>query len=148
MKNILNQEAVPKGQPLLFLKTKILPMVQNRAIVEAFIEVFYRQKNVRKAFDEFVSENYIQHSPMILDGRASAIEMLEPKFSNPDAFFEIKRVLVDGDLAVIHLNGKLTANTLGVVIADFFRLENGKIVEHWDVIQPVPTEKVNPRLMF
>ena len=121
---------------------------QNRIIVEAFAEVFYRQKNVRKAFAEFVSEKYIQHSPMILDGREAAIKMLEPKFSNPEASFDIKRILVDGDLAVIHLNGKLMANTLGVAVADFFRLENGRIVEHWDVVQPVPTEKPNPRLMF
>ena len=121
---------------------------QNRIIVEAFAEVFYRQKNVRKAFAEFVSEKYIQHSPMILDGHEAAIKMLEPKFSNPEASFDIKRILVDGDLAVIHLNGKLMANTLGVAVADFFRLENGRIVEHWDVVQPVPTEKPNPRLMF
>ena len=126
---------------------------KNRVIVEAFVEIFYIQKNVRKAFEEFVSEEYIQHSPMVLDGREAAIEMLEPKFSNPDAFFDIKRILVDGDLAVIHLNGKLLANTLGVAVADFFRLKidasnRVKIVEHWDVVQPVPTEKPNPRLMF
>ena len=126
---------------------------QTRATVEAFVEVFYKQKNVRKAFEEFVSEDYIQHSPMLLDGREGAIEMLEPKFSNPDAFFDVRRILVDGDLAVIHLNGRLLANTLGIAVADFFRLKidasnRVKIVEHWDVAQPVPTEKPNPRLIF
>jgi predicted SnoaL-like aldol condensation-catalyzing enzyme len=121
---------------------------QNRAIIEAFVKVFYKQKNVRKAFEDFVSEQYIQHNPTNGDGREAAIEMLEPKFSNPDANFDIKRILVDDDLAVIHLNGKLSADSLGVAVVDIYRLLDGKIVEHWDVVQPVPTEKINPRCMF
>lgn len=121
---------------------------QNRRIVEAFADVFYKQKNVRKAFTEFVSDQYIQHSPMLLDGREAAIAMLEPKFSGADAHFEVKRIIVEDDLAVIHLHGRLTTQNLGVAVADFFRLENGKIVEHWDVVQPVPTEPINLRPMF
>jgi predicted SnoaL-like aldol condensation-catalyzing enzyme len=74
----------------------------------------------------------------------SAIEMLEPKFSSPEASFDVRRIIVDGDLAVIHLNGKLVAGSLGVAFADVFRLENGKIVEHWDVVQSVPTQVINP----
>jgi predicted SnoaL-like aldol condensation-catalyzing enzyme len=121
---------------------------QNRQIVEAFADIFYRQKDVRKAFMEYVSDNYIQHNPNILDGREAAIDMLEPKFSNPEASFDIKRILVDGDLAVIHLHGKMNKTRLGGAVADFFRLENGKIVEHWDVLQPVPENAVNPHPMF
>ena len=121
---------------------------KNRQIVEAFADVFYRQKNVQKAFMDYVSDNYIQHNPTILDGREAAIEMLEPKFSNPEASFDIKRIIVDGDLAVIHLHGKMNKTTLGGAVADIFRLENGKIVEHWDVLQPVPENAVNPHPMF
>ncbi len=121
---------------------------QNRQIVHAFADIFYRQKNVRKAFIDYVSENYIQHNPNILDGREAAIEMLEPKFSNPEAHFDIKRIIVDGDLAVIHLHGKMNKTHLGGAVADIFKLENGKIVEHWDVLQPVPENAVNPHPMF
>jgi predicted SnoaL-like aldol condensation-catalyzing enzyme len=121
---------------------------KNRQIVHAFADIFYRQKNVRKAFMDFVSDNYIQHNPNILDGREAAIEMLEPKFSNPDASFDIKRILVDGDLAVIHLHGKMNKTALGGAVADIFRLENGEIVEHWDVLQPVPENAVNLHPMF
>ena len=121
---------------------------KNRKIVEAFADVFYRQKNVKKAFMDYVSEAYIQHNPNILDGREAAIDMLEPNFSNPEASFEIKRILVDGNLAVIHLYGRMNKTTLGGAVADFFRLENGKIVEHWDVLQPIPENAVNPRPMF
>lgn len=122
---------------------------QNRQIVEAFADIFYRQKDVEKAFMEYVSaENYIQHNPTILDGREAAIEMLKPKFSNPEASFDIKRILVDGDLAMIHLHGKMNKAHLGGAVADIFRLENGKIVEHWDVLQPVPENAINPHPMF
>ena len=120
----------------------------NRLIVEAFADLFYRQKHVRKAFMEYCAEIYIQHNPTILDGREAAIEMLEPKFSNPEASFDIKRILVDGDLAVIHLHGKMNKTALGGAVADIYRLENGKIVEHWDVLQPVPENAVNPHPMF
>jgi predicted SnoaL-like aldol condensation-catalyzing enzyme len=121
---------------------------QNRHTVHAFADIFYKQKNVKKAFMEYVSENYIQHNPNILDGREAAIDMLEPKFSNPEAIFDIKRILVDGDLAVIHLHGRMNKTHLGGAVADIFRLENGKIVEHWDVLQPVPENAVNPHPMF
>jgi predicted SnoaL-like aldol condensation-catalyzing enzyme len=121
---------------------------KNRIIVEAFAELFYRQKNVRKAFLDFVSENYIQHNPSIPDGREAAIEMLEPKFSQPAASFNIKRILVDGDLAAIHLHGKMSADSPGGAVVDIFRLQNGKISEHWDVLQPMPTDAINPHPMF
>ena len=123
-------------------------MYKNRKIVESFADIFYRQKDVERAFMEFVAEDYIQHNPNILDGRQAAIDMLKPKFSNPDASFEIKRILVDGDLAMIHVHGKMDKVSLGGAVADIFRLENGKIVEHWDVLQPVPENAVNPHPMF
>lgn len=121
---------------------------QNRQIIAGFTELFYVQKKVRKAFDEYVSEQYIQHNPNLADGKEAALEMLEPKFSNPEAAFEIKRILVDGNLAAIHLNGKLSANSLGVAVVDIYRIVDGKIVEHWDVLQPVPTESANQNSMF
>jgi predicted SnoaL-like aldol condensation-catalyzing enzyme len=125
----------------------------NRAIIEGFVEIFYRQKNVRKAFMEYVSEDYIQHNPSIIDGREAAIEMLEPKFSQSGASFEVKRILVDGNLAMVHLHGRMSADSLGGAVADIYRLEidasnRVKIVEHWDVLQAVPAVSVNRHPMF
>ena len=126
---------------------------QIRKIVEEFVEIFYHQKNVRKAFMEYVAEDYIQHNPNIPDGRAAAIEFLEPKFSNPSAIFDVKRILVDGNLAMVHLHGRMSADSLGGAVADIFRLEVNtskvwKIVEHWGVLQAVPESCVNPHPMF
>jgi predicted SnoaL-like aldol condensation-catalyzing enzyme len=122
--------------------------MSNRQIVEDFVEIFYLQKNVRKAFMEYVVEDYIQHNPNIPDGRESAIQFLEPKFSNPNAIFDIKRILVDGDLAMVHLHVQMSADALGGAVADIFRIEKSMIVEHWDVLQPVPAECINPHPMF
>ena len=120
----------------------------NRKIVEDFANIFYREKNVRKAFLKYVTKEYIQHNPNIADGREAAIEMLEPKFSSPSASFDIKRILVDGNLAAIHLHGRFSPDSLGGAVVDLFQLEDGKIVEHWDVVQAVPEKCINPHPMF
>lgn len=121
---------------------------ENRRLVNEFAEIFYHQRNVRLAFEKFVSaEKYLQHNPNIPDGREAAILALHDKFAHPNARFEIKKILVDNDLAVVHVrafpNGGKEA-----AVADFYRLENGKIVEHWDVLQPVPETSANSNTMF
>lgn len=120
----------------------------NRKIVEDFAHIFYKEKNVRKAFMQYVAEDYIQHKPNIADGRQAAIEALGPKFSLPSASFDIKRILVDGNFAAIHLHGRISPENPGGAVVDMFRLENGKIVEHWDVLQPVPAKSINQHPMF
>ena len=121
---------------------------RNRKIIEAFANVFYHQKDVEKAFKMYVAEDYIQHNPNILDGREAAIVALKPKFSSPDAIFDIKRIIVDGNMAMIHLHGRMNKTHPGGAVADIYRLENDKIVEHWDVLQPIPEKAVNPHPMF
>jgi predicted SnoaL-like aldol condensation-catalyzing enzyme len=121
---------------------------RNRAIVLDFVELFYQRRQVRLAFETHVDEVYIQHNPNIGDGREAAIAMLEPLFSSPGASFEIKRVLVDGELAAVHLHGRTSAQTRGGAVVDLFRLAHGKIVEHWDVLQPVPEHCVSLHPMF
>jgi predicted SnoaL-like aldol condensation-catalyzing enzyme len=121
---------------------------RNRAIVLGFVELFYRRRQVRLAFETYVGEAYIQHNPNIGDGREAAIAMLEPLFSSPGASFQIKRVLVDGELAAVHLHGRTCTQTRGGAVVDLFRLADGKIVEHWDVLQAVPEQCVSLHPMF
>ena len=121
----------------------------NRQIVERFIDLFYRQGRVREAFETYVHEDYIQHNPLAPDGRAAAIAALEPYFaSQPQAVREIHRIIVDGDLAAVHVRARQNPEDRGFAIVDILRLENGKIVEHWDVIQAVPEQSANPHPMF
>jgi predicted SnoaL-like aldol condensation-catalyzing enzyme len=122
---------------------------RNREIVTAFIQLFYGQGRVREAFMTHVAENYIQHNPLAPDGRAAAIAALEPYFaSQPNAIREVQRIVVDGNLAVVHVRARANAEDRGFAIVDILRLEDGKIVEHWDVIQAVPERSANPHPMF
>jgi len=120
----------------------------NRAIVTDFARLFYMEKDVRAAFDRHVAPDYIQHNPGIADGRDAAVAALAPKFSSPGARFEIQRILVDGDMAVIHLRARLTPDSRGLAVVDMYRIKGGRIVEHWDVLQPVPEHSANPHPMF
>jgi len=120
----------------------------NRAIVTDFARLFYTERDVRAAFERHVASDYIQHNPTIGDGRDAAIAMLEPKFSAPGSRFSVKRIMVDGDLAVIHLHGSPGGTGLGAAVADIYRLADGKIVEHWDVLQPIAADTVNPHPYF
>jgi predicted SnoaL-like aldol condensation-catalyzing enzyme len=123
--------------------------LSNRQIVEQFIDLLYRQGRVREAFETYVHEDYIQHNPLAPDGRAAAIAALEPYFaSQPDAVREVHRIIVEGNLAAVHVRARPTPQDRGFAIVDILRLENGKIVEHWDVIQAVPEQSANPHPMF
>ena len=121
---------------------------RNRVIVTDVARMFYTDRTVRKAFETYVVPDYIQHNLGIGNGREAAIVLLEPKFSNPTASFEIKRILVDGDMAMIHLHARPDPQSRGGAVADIYRLQDGKIVEHWDVLQPVPEHSANPHPMF
>ena len=93
------------GAVLALLLTGAAPP-DNRAIVTDFARLFYTERNVRAAFQRYVSDHYIQHNPGRPDGREPAIVALTPKFAKPGASFEIKRILVDGDMAVIHVHAR------------------------------------------
>jgi predicted SnoaL-like aldol condensation-catalyzing enzyme len=120
----------------------------NRAVVTEFARLFYTDRDVRRAFETYVVEDYIQHNPRIADGREAALTVLEPMFSEPGREFRIEQILVDGDMAVIHVHAIPEPGARGASVFDMYRLEDGMIVEHWDAIQPVPETSANDHPMF
>lgn len=124
--------------------------VENRQIVTRFADMFYRQKHVDEAFAAYVAPDYIQHNPGLADGREAAVAALKPLFGRDDHKFSIERILVDGDLAAIHIRvaSPTPAGTHGAAVVDLYRLSHGKIVEHWDVIQLIPDKSENGHPMF
>jgi predicted SnoaL-like aldol condensation-catalyzing enzyme len=86
---------------------------------------------------------------MAPNGTEALIKFFEPYFANnPQARSEIKRVVADGDLVMLHVHAKANETDRGMAVVDIFRVENGKVVEHWDVVQPIPEKAANENTMF
>ena len=124
-----------------------------KQVVTRFMDEFYTRKQVRSAFERWVDPGYIQHNPMAATGRDAAIAFLEPFFAaNPAVRYEIKRVIADGNLVVVHSQGWLGVSGSGgdnsVAVVDILRVQGCKIMEHWDVVQPVPDTAANQNGMF
>jgi len=120
----------------------------NRQTVLAFYEKGLNQKDADAAL-QYVGNRYVQHNPTAADGPEGFrkfIAFLREKFPNSKS--EIKRSFVDGDYVILHVNAVREPGTRGSAIVDIFKLENGKIVEHWDVVQPVPETAANKNGMF
>jgi predicted SnoaL-like aldol condensation-catalyzing enzyme len=120
-----------------------------KQVVTKFMTQFYIKKDVRGAFETWVDPGYIQHNPMAATGRDAAIGFLEPFFKgNPGMKYEIKRVIADGDLVAVHAWGRMNETDRGMAVVDILRVKGCKVVEHWDVIQPVPEKSANTNGMF
>jgi predicted SnoaL-like aldol condensation-catalyzing enzyme len=120
----------------------------NKKVVLDFYEKGLNQKDFEAAAQHFGSR-YIQHNPNApdgIDGFKAFIALRKEKF--PNARSEIKRVFAEGDFVILHVHGVREPGERGVAIVDIFRLENGKIVEHWDVVQPIPEKPANGNGMF
>lgn len=120
----------------------------NKKIVLAFYDAALVKMDVDAAMP-YLGSKYIQHNPIAPDGVEGVrglIKFLKERF--PERTSSIKRVMADGDLVMLHVHAKSKPEDRGNAIIDIFRLENGKIVEHWDVMQPVPEKSANTNTMF
>ncbi len=101
------------------------------------------------AVDRFIAPDYIQHSQMAPPGRAALKAFLDQVHkASPDALHHIKRAFVDGDHVTVHYHVQRFADDPGFAVMDIFRIENGLIAEHWDVVQDVVVNGPNPNSMF
>jgi predicted SnoaL-like aldol condensation-catalyzing enzyme len=131
--------------PAQAAKCKLKP----KEVATRFMTQFYEGKQVRAAFETWVDPGYIQHNPMAATGRAAAIAFLEPFFaSNPAMHYSIKRIIADGNLVAVHAHGQMNAEDRGMAVVDILRIEGCKVMEHWDVVQPVPDQPANANGMF
>ncbi len=120
-----------------------------REVVDEFIALFYVKKQVRLAFETWVHPDYIQHKPTLPDGREAVIVFLEKLLERfPERKFTIHRVISSQDLVVVHYHSQATPDDYGFAVVDIFRVEDCRMVEHWDVVQPVPEHSKNDNTMF
>jgi predicted SnoaL-like aldol condensation-catalyzing enzyme len=113
-----------------------------------FLDLAINQKKVDEAVAKYVAPPYTQHNPQIADGPDGVRAGLTGFITQmPGLHVDIKRVIVDGDLVAVHslLSG---AGEHGSALVDIFRVKDGKLVEHWDVLQAVPAASANHNTMF
>lgn len=101
------------------------------------------------AVDRFIAADYIQHNQGAAPGRDGLKAFLDMiKEATPDAVHDVKRAFVDGDHVTVHYNVRRTSDDLGWAVMDIFRIADGKIAEHWDVMQDVVEGGPNPNSPF
>lgn len=101
------------------------------------------------AVDAHLPAHYIQHSSLAEPGRDALKAFLaKVRIESPQAKQDIHRTMTDGDLVMVHVHVVRWPGDAGLAVVDIFRCEDGMIVEHWDVIQPVPETSINPNSMF
>jgi predicted SnoaL-like aldol condensation-catalyzing enzyme len=122
----------------------------NKRLVMEFYDAALNKKDFETA-SRYLGDKYIQHNPTAADGPEGLkgfVDFLRNDF--PQAHNEIKYAYADGDFVILHVHSVRVPGTLGRAIIDIFRLENGKVVEHWDVIQDItdPAQARNSNGMF
>jgi len=120
----------------------------NERTVLAFYDAALTRLNVDEAVTYF-GPKFKNHNPRAEDGVEGFRTLLAGvKKQFPGLQIDVKRAFADGDFVILHVHIKLQPEELGLAVVEIFRLEHGKIVEHWDVRQPMPDQSLNSNGMF
>lgn len=107
----------------------------NRPIFNKIAQALFVDLDLDLLASYISDEQYIQHNPLLPDGKEAVLRFLKTIFDSGEAVGEVLHVLVDGDIGVVHANLKSSDGETRSTIVDMFRLQDGKLVEHWDVMQ-------------
>jgi predicted SnoaL-like aldol condensation-catalyzing enzyme len=125
------------------------PLEANKRIVGEWQELALNQRKPEEAVAKYLGPHYRQHNPGAADGAEPFIAFVK-RFAQtfPDFRMESKRIIAEGNYVVLHSQLIRKPGDRGMAVVDIFRLENGRIVEHWDVLQEVPETSANNNTMF
>lgn len=121
----------------------------NKANAQAFYDLMFNQCRPREAVEKYVGDDYIQHNPEVGDGKEAFVEYFDRMNAEyPGKVTYFKRAVAEGNLVVLHCH-QIWPDDLEYAGMDIFRFDDaGKIVEHWDVLQVVPSESKNDNGLF
>ena len=122
---------------------------KNTDNAKAFYDLMFNQCKPAEAIERYVGDVYIQHNPHVADGKQAFIDYFERmKDSSPGKQVTFKRAVAEGDLVVLHCHQRFPSGKEYAGI-DIFRFDDdGRIVEHWDVLQVIPATAAHDNTMF
>ncbi|WP_049827858.1 ester cyclase [Pseudomonas sp. URIL14HWK12:I6] len=122
---------------------------KNKEIVVAFYKEAHFDGDVDGAIARYVGNTYVQHTPGAADGVEGLREYINVFLKVfPNAKGDIRRVIAEDDIVAVHAHWTGLISPNGDVGVDIFRVKDGKLIEHWDVIAPIPDTSKNQNTMY
>ena len=125
-------------------------MQNSKELIVNYMNDVWVNRNLENIDHYISSEQFIQHNPHLDNGLEALKNFLPHLFYNlmPEGIWEVKRVIAENDMVVVHSLVKPSPEALGMAVVDIFRVNKGKIVEHWDVSTDIPEKTVSGNLII
>lgn len=118
----------------------------NKEIVQEFTKIVFNEKNL-DVLEQYMKEDYIQHNPTVEQGRAGFLDFAKNRFfkTHPEVKLIIKHIYEEGDTVICHNHVICEPGENENIVFDVYRLEDGKLAEHWDCIQHLTKEQIESK---
>jgi predicted SnoaL-like aldol condensation-catalyzing enzyme len=110
--------------------------MDNKQLIKSFYDEFFNKHDIESA-KKYVREDYIQHNPGVDQGRDSLMKAFADKFvTDPSFYLKIQKIISDEDMVAVYLKNIDKEGRTKCRVVDIYRVYEGKLAEHWDVLQP------------